>query len=339
MQPIERVFGIILGKPVDRTPFTLTTSLYGASLINCPVPEYFSDPDKYFKGQVAVVNELEPDIIFSPFALVKEAEAFGSESISTANNAPNLKKPVISDYSEISSLELPDIENHRSLIYLIESTRLLAEQYRGQIPIAAICTSPTELPALIMGIEGWIDTLLFHPEEAQLMMKLTSRFFVRFANMLLKAGASCIVTFADFSNPTIITRKIAEQTMIPVLQQAYAQLNGPIIFHHGGPRINPFLDLFPQLPNLAGIVISPKDSFEETRQIAGNDITVFGNLNGQMLWKANPNIIEKWTLNILENRRNDSHFILASSNADIPLETPLENLKTIVRTHKNYTCS
>lgn len=331
MQAIERVFGTIMGNPIDRTPFTLTASLYGASLTGCQVPEYYSDPKKYLRGQIVVVNEIEPDILFSPFALVKEAEAFGSFSIYSGNNPPNLKKPAIPDHTGISSLQMPDLENHPSLTYLIESTRILAKQYKGQIPVAAVCSSPTELPALIMGIEGWLETLLFYPEEARQIMELTSLFFVQFANAQLSAGAACIVTLANFSNPTIITRKIAEETMIPILKENYAQINGPIIFHHGGPNIIPFLDLYPQLPNLAGVVISPKDSFEETRKIAGNELTIFGNINGPLLWKATPQIIEKWTNNIIKNRKDDKHFIFASSNADVPFDTPLENIKVISR--------
>ena len=336
MLPIERVFGTIMGNPADRIPFTLTLSLYGAKLTNCSLPEYYNNPQKYCAGQTVVVDQLEPDILFSPFALVKEAEAFGSVSILSGNNAPNLKIPAITNFSEISSLKMPELENHPSLVYLIESTRLLSEKYKNQIPVAAVCTSPTELPALIMGIEGWIDTLLFHPEEAQRLMELTSGFFVRFANSLLAAGASCIITLANFSNPTIITRKIAEQTMIPVLRQNYAQLNGPIIFHHGGTVLLPFLDLYPQLPNLAGVVISPKDSFEEARQIVGENLTIFGNLSGPLLWKMSPKIIESRVMDILENRKDDRHFIFATSNADIPFDTPLENLKTIVRLVKNF---
>jgi uroporphyrinogen decarboxylase len=180
-----------------------------------------------------------------------------------------------------------------------------------------------------MGIEGWLDTLLFHPDEASRMLELTSQFFVALANKLLANGASCIVTFANFSNPTILTRGIVQEKMIPVLKECYSQINGPIIFHHGGPPIIPFLDLYPQLPNLAGIVISPKDTFKHVREIVGNDLTVFGNLNGQLLWKANPKTIEKWSFEILNDRKDDQHFIFATSNADIPYDTPLENIRAI----------
>lgn len=335
MLPIERVFGTIMGNPVDRIPFTLTLSLYGAKLINCPLNEYYSNPVEYANGQTAVIDTLEPDIIFSPFALVKEAEAFGSVTAIAGKNAPTLRSPAINDASAISSLQLPDSSNHPSLNYLLESTRLLAEKYKNQIPVAAVCASPTELPALIMGIEGWLDTLLFHPDKAMEMMELTSAFFVDFANSMLNAGASCIVTLGNFTNPAIITRQMALELTLPVLQQNYAKIKGPIIFHHGGPTMNPFLDMYLQLPNIAGIVISPKDSFEETRRIAGNDLTVFGNLNGPLLWKYTPKVIEKLTMEILENRRADHHFILCSSNADVPYDTPLENLKIINRIIKN----
>lgn len=332
MLPIERVFGTITGHPQsDRIPFTLTASLYGARLTGCEVGEYYTNPEKYYKGQVAVLNEFEPDIIFSPFALVKEAEAFGSEAAYFANSAPNLKRPAISNFNDIHSLSLPDLENHPCLQFLTESTQMLAEKYKGQVPVAAICTSPTELPALIMGIEGWLDTLLFHPDEASKLMELTSQFFISLANKLLENGASCIVTLANFSNPTILTRKIAEEKMIPVLKESYAKIRGPIILHHGGPQILPFLDLYPQLPNLAGFVLSPKDSFDQVREVVGDDLTLFGNLNGPLLWKASPKTIEMWTREILKNRKDDNHFIFATSNADIPYDTPLENILSITK--------
>lgn len=336
MLPIERVFGTIQGSPGDRVPFTLSLSLYGANFAGCGLSEYYSRYNNYVCGQQAIVNELEPDIIFTPFALVKEAEAFGSVPVYLNNNAPNLMKPAVSKHSEISSIRLPRWEDHSGLNYLIECTRALAEKYRGQLPVAAICCSPTELPALIMGIEGWLDTLLFHPEEARHLMEITGEFFVEFANALFLAGASCIVTFANFSNPTIITRKIAVETMIPVLQKYYSRLKGPVIFHHGGPDILPFLDLYLKLPNLVGLVISPKDSFEDARKIAGQEIALLGNINGPLLLKANLETVNRWTENLLKSRKSDHRFILASSNADVPLETPLINLKAISRLVKHF---
>lgn len=339
MLPIERVFNRLQGKPSDRVPFAPLTSLFGARLISCPLAQYYTDPASYFQGQKAVVESIEPDILFSPFALVIEAEAFGSKAAYFEKNPPNLKIPAISGFEEIKNLIAPDIENNLKLAYLIESTRLLVKQYKNQIPVAAIVNSPTELPALIMGIENWIDTLLFHPSEAKQMINLCSEYFVSFANIMLTLGAACIITPASFSNPTIITKHIAETVMVPEMHKVYARVNGPIVFHHGGARLMPFLDLLHNLPNIVGFVLDPRDSFDETRKIIGHDLAVMGNLNGQLLFKASPKIIENWTIKLLENRVNDSKYIMTTSNADIPYDTPPENIKIIVSTIKKLSLS
>lgn len=336
MLPIERVFNRLQGKQTDRVPFAPLTSLYGARLISCPLDQYYTNPDSYFQGQKAVVESIEPDILFSPFALVMEAEAFGSKAAYFDKNPPNLETPSISGFDEIGRLKTPDIENNIKLTYLIESTRLLVEQYKNQIPVAAIVSSPTELPALIMGIENWIDTLLFHPAEAQQMIDLCAEYFVSFANIMLAVGATCIFTPASFSNPTIITRHIAETVMVPEMHKVYSRVKGPIVFHHGGARLMPFLDLLHNLPKVVGFVLDPRDSFDEVREIIGNDRTVMGNINGQLLLRANPTIVENWTTRLLENRADDSKYILTTSNADIPYDTPIENITAITRTIKKF---
>jgi uroporphyrinogen decarboxylase len=150
MLPAERVFSRLQGKKTDRVPFAPLTPLYGARLTSCPLNQYYFDPASYLLGQKAVVDLVEPDILFSPFALVMEAEAFGSKAAYFEKNPPNLKAPAISGFEEIRKLRAPNIENDRKLMYMIESTKLLVEQYKNQIPVAAIVSAPTELPALVI---------------------------------------------------------------------------------------------------------------------------------------------------------------------------------------------
>ncbi len=336
MHPIERVFNRLNGTPVDRIPYAPLTSLYGARLISCPLEEYYASPEKYCDGQTAVVDLLEPDILFSPFGLVIEAEAFGSTTAYFEKNPPNLRVPAVETFSGIGSLTVPDIDSHPRLMYLRESTRLLSRRFKDRIPVAAICNSPTELPALIMGIENWIDTLLFHPEHARAMIELTSRHFVDFANALLADGATCIITPASFSNPMIITHRIAKEVLVPVLRECYARVKGPIVFHHGGARLIPFLGMLRDLPNVVGFVLDPRDSFSDARGIMGGGPAIMGNLNGTLLVKSTPATIAGRCRRILEDRRDDAKFIFTTSNADIPHDTPVENLTVIRDTVRNF---
>lgn len=334
MKPIERIFNRLQGIASDRVPFAPLTPLYGARLVSAPLSLYYSNPALYFQGQKAVVENIEPDILFSPFALAMEAEAFGSRLAYFEKSPPNLKVPALTDYRGIKNLKAPNIDKQPQLLYMQESTRLLIDEYKDQIPVAAIVSSPTELPALIMGIENWIDTLLFHPEEAMHLIELTADYFVQFSNRMLDLGASCIFTPASFSNPTIITKKIAKDILVPELHKAYSKVKGPIVFHHGGARLIPFLEILHDLPNVVGFVLDPRDSFGEARSIIGNELAIMGNLNGPMLLKAKPNVIEQWVLQLLDNRKDDPKYIMTTSNADIPYDTPIENIQIILKTIK-----
>jgi uroporphyrinogen decarboxylase len=336
MTPIERVVSRLQGKPTDHIPFVPVTTLYGAALANIPLDKYYSNAGLYFKGQQAVVNSIEPDILFGPFTIAYEAEAFGSKLAHFSNNPPNIKNPAISNYMQIKHLELPDINKHAGLNFIIESVRELSSHYKNQIPVAAILTSPTELPALILGIENWIDTLLFHPDEAQHMLKITRQFFIQLADKFHQAGATAMVTMANFCNPTIVTQSIAEKQLFPALQNTYNEAKLPIFVHHGGARLLPFLELFNNLPNVAGFVVDPRDSLADVRLKVGEQAAIMGKLNSSMLPKVPAGIVEKWTNEILEESNKDPRFFFATSNADIPANTPPENLKAIAKTIRKF---
>lgn len=336
MKPIERIVARVQGQPTDRMPFVPVTTLYGAKLANIHLDNYYRDATLYAAGQTAVVDHFEPDILFGPFALVYEAEAFGAQLAHFNNNPPNIKTPAIANYEDISRLKMPEIEMHAGLSFIVDSVRLLASKYQNEVPVAAILASPTELPALIMGIENWIDTLLFHPDEAQQMLMITSQFFVKMAEQFQQAGATALVTMVNFCNPTIVPREIAANKLIPVLDKAYAQVKLPIFIHHGGARLLPFLGLFNGLPNVIGFVADPRDSLPEIRSKIGNGTALMGKLNSSHLPKVPAKKVEQWTLEILEEAKNDPCFFFSTSNADIPLETPYENLEIMAKTVKQY---
>ena len=63
MNSLERVTAALSGKSFDRRPVSITLSLYGARLTNCPLTTYYTDADEYFRGQEAVYKTFQPDIL------------------------------------------------------------------------------------------------------------------------------------------------------------------------------------------------------------------------------------------------------------------------------------
>ncbi|GAF82564.1 unnamed protein product, partial [marine sediment metagenome] len=211
MNARERVLAASQGKPVDRRPISLTLSLYGAKLTGCPLSEHYSSPTAYVRGQSAVLETFRPDVLFGPFAIPLEASAFGSEVRYFENQAPQVAHPAISSADEIGQLAFPNVDSHPNLTYFREAVRLLAAKYRDEVAIAAIASSPIDLPALLMGIESWLDALLFDEDGAKRVLEMIVAHSVRWIKALLGEGADIVIMPGAFINPAIVSRRVAAE--------------------------------------------------------------------------------------------------------------------------------
>jgi uroporphyrinogen decarboxylase len=331
MNSMERVLATIQGKKTDRRAVSITLSLYGARLTQCPLSEYFTNPAAYARGQSAVRETFRPDVLFGPFALPLEGEAFGSQLHFLDNYPPNLARGAISSADEIANLAVPDIDSHPKLTYFRESIHMMAKEHGKEVPVAAIALDPIALPVMIMGLDGWLNTLLFDEEGRKRMLELTVSHFVGWANSLLADGATFIILPGFVATPAVITRKIAEQIVIPVLKEAYSQVKGPMVIHSTGAPLSPFIDLFAGLPNVAGFLLNGGEDIARARVKAGEKPVLIGNIEGPDLGEHNPEDIMSECLEILKGSRDDPHFILGSSGADVSFDTPLENIHALKR--------
>ncbi len=335
MNSLERVLATIPGNDTDYQPFMMVNSLFGARLIKCDTFEYYHNPNLYFEGQKAVVEAFDPDLIITPFAFPLEAAAFGSELIFLPNYAPNVKKPIITDLSQIDSLPAIDYENSSIIQYFLKSTNLIYEAYNGQKALVSPIASPCDLPVLLMGTEMWIDTLLFHPKEVEKLMKKMVEHFVQFGNELLANGATILGIPNDFLNFKMVTKKMFE-TLYPYVEDAFGQIKGPIALHNGGYKVMTVIEQLAKLPNVAALFIENTESFDEARSIVGDKMVLMGNFNGPNFNNYSAERAKEITLKILNNRKNDKHFIFSTSNADIPYDTPVETIRTVVDTIRGF---
>lgn len=322
MTSLERVLLALQGKPQPSPPFTITLSLYGARLTGCPLSEYYRHPERYLEGQEAVIDLCSPDIVFSPFALTLEAEAFGSELKFLPDNPPNIRKPAIRSADDFIRLPLPDIDSHPSLLFLRQSVRLLAGRYRGERAICGVVTASVDLPAIVMGIDQWLEALLFTPEKAAIILEKTHRHFVALANALMADGANFIALPTMFSNPQILYPKLIDEVVLPAFARSLAEVKGPIVFHHGGNPMVPSLGKYLALPNVVAYAVDHRDSLAEARRILGPDRLLLGNLNGPALSRTSMETVLSKVDRILDERRDDPCFIFATAGADVPFDTP-----------------
>lgn len=335
MNSIERVLAAIQGKPKDRLPLSLTLSLYGAGLTNSPLYDYYTDPVKYVNGQKKVFEVIHPDIIFSPFSLPFYGKAFGSEIIFLEEQPPNLKRPIVRKNEDLKSLDLKKAINSAEVNYFIHSTEGLSKELGDEAIIAAIAMSPFDMPVMLMGLENWLDLLLTDYDEANKLIEKLSAFFIQLTDMFFAAGASMVVLPGIFINPKIITAKLAEEVAENV-NETFGQVKGPLVLHSGGAKMQSFLDSYKGLNNVAGFVINSDDNLKKVREKLTGKQVIVGNIEGPDLEKMSVREISDKTLEICDNFSSDKNFIFGSSGADIPYNTPIENILAIKRELESY---
>ena len=336
MNSMERILGTLAGKPLDRRAVAPVLSLYGARLTDCPLERYYSDPASYARAQSAVRETFQPDVLFSPFAFASIGAAFGSELHFFADQAPNVCRPAIQSVEEWDKLVLPDPDTHPQLLFFREAIRRMAVEHQGQVPIAAVLPPPIDLPALIMGIETWLETVLFDADGTQHIMNQTVPFFVRLANTLLADGAAFIVLPCAFASPAIVTREIAAAFARPALEKSLAQLKGPVVLHHIGAPILRHLDLLTGLPSTVAFALDHQDNLDQARRVVGPATVLFGGPCGPNLGRMTCAQVASECRAMLEDRRQDAHFVLFTSGADIPMNTPPENIHAILNAAESF---
>ena len=336
MNSAERIMATMQGKPTDRRALVLVMSLYGARLTGCSLKEHYTDPDAYFKGQLAVQQKFEPDVLFSPFVLPYMGAAFGSQIKLFADQPPNLGPPAIESAKDFASLSMPDVDSNVHLTYVRKCLRRLTKEYGNTIPVGAFALSPVDLPSMIMGMEVWLETMLFEQDLAQRIIEQVTVHFIEYTNALFSDGVSFIVLPLPFANLRIITPKIAKEIAVPCLKTAFDQVAGPLILHHVGASFLNSLAHLQGLPNVMGYYVGNEDSLVKAREIVDPQKILLGNIDGPGLRKRTADDVHRQALEILDRMQDDRRFILATSSPDIDLETPEANILAIINAVKEF---
>jgi len=159
--------------------------------------------------------------------------------------------------------------------------------------------------------------------------------FVHLGNEFIARGATFLVVPVNFTTPMIITEGIFKK-LLPYLEEAFSQIKGPIVIHNGGAKIVPFSDRFAKLSNVIAFVLEPTESFDEARHMIGDKLVLMGNFDGPNFANFTKEQATEVTLKILNDRKDDKHFIFSTSNADIPYLTPTETIRNVVDTIRGF---
>jgi uroporphyrinogen decarboxylase len=268
-------------------------------------------------------------------ALAAIGAAFGGELQVLADASPNLRRPAVPSVEQCKELALPDPDASPRLLFLREAVRRTAECADG-VPVAIIVPGPADVPELIMGLEVWLETVLFDIAAAGRVLDWLIPWYIRLVNGFLADGASFVVMPCGLASTAVVSREITANFTRPVLAKVLAEIRGPVILHCAGAPLLSHLDLLTGLPSVVGFGMDYRDDLAESRRIAGPDAVLFGGPDYIEMAKISAEEAQRRCRDFLEERRGDPRFILSNSGPDIPWDTPLENIHAMRRAVESY---
>lgn len=330
MNSHERLRQALAGEWADRRPFVPMLSLYGAGLSGAPVARYYQEPSCYAAGQAAIAAALEVDVLFSPLCFAAEGAAFGSELAYSDRTPPSIKTPAAAAAEDFMALPLPRVDAAPTLLYMREATAQVVARTGGRLPVGGVLLNPVDLPAVVMGLEAWLETIMFRRALLAPVLERATEHFVAWGRALMGSGASFLVVSGGLLNHLTMTRDLIEPLFLPALREAFGRLGAPIVMHDGGGTLLPLMDLYRELPHVAALFTAAGDDPALARRQAG-DKALIGGLDGPTLYRLSEEEVFNRCEALLAARRADPRFLLGTPNTDVHLDVPLGHLRAMGR--------
>ena len=332
MTPLEILGAAIAGTPAPRIPVFCNLLDQGAREMGMTPREYFSNGEHVAAGQLRMRARYGHDNVWSLFYVGKEAELLGCEEILFADDGPpNVADYVIKNYDDIARLEVPeDITALPAWTETAKCLSILRSEVGATHPICAYVTGSTSLPAILMGMEKWLELVLTGPVDVRdELVRKCSLFFQKEIAAYRAAGANVLIYSTPFGSPTFLGMKRFQEFVMPAMQRDLAPGGfGGVVYYCG---MAPFNNVITQVKSTLDIhlhYISPLADLAEAKQLIGaqgltcaviDDIKMIG-------WTAEQTRAE--VKRLCQIGMPGGHFLLGTGV--MPLAVPEANIRAMV---------
>lgn len=267
-----------------------------------------------------------------PFDTTVLAETFGC----TVDEGSIDIQPYVTDFpcknkEDVRNITIPDslLESRRTSV-MLDAVEILNEKVGETVPVVAGIIGPAGLASMLAGMRNYLMWFVTNPEVVEELMGVLTDVCIEYANGLLERGAHAITFIDSEAGPDIISPEMFETSVFPLYRKVCRKVKGLKILHMCGDAtavLDPLADA-----GFEGISIEEKVSVSFAKRITGDRVRLIGNVSPSdtLLTKGTDAVLIEATACL-----EDGIDILAPGCGLAP-QTPLENIKALVRARDNY---
>lgn len=345
MMPLDILVAAINGTPAPRIPVFCNLLDQGARELGMHQKDYYASGEHVAEGQLRMNRRYGHDNVWSLFYVGKEAEFFGCKEILYAEDgSPNVADYVIQSWDDIEKLEVPDdLTAHPAWTETGRCLKVLKDEVGDSHPICAYLTASTSMPALLMGMDKWMELLMGGPADlVGLLLAKCCEFFQKEVAAYRAAGANVLVYSTPFGSHYFVGRKRFETFSMPWMKRDLAPGGiGGIVYYCG---MAPFNEVIPAVMDELGIAIhyvSPLADLAEAKRIIqdrlpqhGNQGLTCGVLDDIKLIHWTPEETRAEVKRLCEIGKPGGHFLFGTGV--MPQSVPEANIRAMIEAAFEY---
>jgi uroporphyrinogen decarboxylase len=332
MTPLDILLAAVKGAPAPRIPIFCNLLDHGARELGLAQKDYYASGEQVAAGQLKMRARYGYDNLWSLFYVGKEAELLGCQEILFAEDGPpNVADFVIKDYDDVAKLEVPDdITAHPAWSETAKCLRILQSEVGATHPICAYLTASSTLPALLMGMDKWMELLLAGPADVRdELLKKCADFFQKEVAAYRAAGANVLVYSTPFGSTSFVGMKRFQEFSLPWMQRDLAAGGIANIVYYCG--MAPFNNVITQIMDelkIGTYYISPLADLAEAKAIIGRQGLTCGVIDDIKMIRWTPEQTRAEVKRLCEIGKVGQHFLFG--NGVMPLDVPEANIQAML---------
>jgi uroporphyrinogen decarboxylase len=238
----------------------------------------------------------------------------------------NIKTP-----SDIDKLEVPaDVSSHPAFDACRRCVTLLRQEVGGKNPICAYITATMTLPALLMGMEKWMELLLLGPaKERDALLEKCHEFFVKEVAAYRQAGADVLIYSNPFGSTDTVPWSFFMNHSLPWIKRDFQAVGtAGMVYYCGMARMQSVLKTVLENTGVMVYYTSPMDDLAEARKSLDSKCLVCGVINDIKMIRWTADEVREEVRRILNTGMAGANFLFGTGV--MPLSIPETNLRAML---------
>jgi uroporphyrinogen decarboxylase len=338
MTPLEILVAAIEGTPAPRIPVFCSLLDQGARELGMKPGDYFAKGEHVAAAQLQMRRRYGYDNVWSLFYVGKEAELLGcKEILFSEDGPPNVADFVVKTYDDVAKLEVPDdLTAHPAWAETAKCLAILKQEAGAAHPICAYLTASTAMPALLMGMDKWMELLLVGPADVRdELLRKCSDFFHKEAAAYRAAGANVLVYSTPFGSTSFVGMKRFREFSLPWMKCDLAPGGVEGIVYYCG--MAPFNNVIEQVMDELKIgvhYISPLADLAEAKAVIGESGLTCGVIDDIKMIHWTQEQTRAEVKRMCEIGMVGGHFLLGTGV--MPLDVPEANIQAMLSAAFEY---